>query len=111
MENLRGIFLNKAKKFHDDKWNYSKVVYVNGNTPIIIICPIHGDFQQKPKYHLHSKYPCPKCVHPSCIPNPNKQHPKKRTKQFPDEIIKTGKGIFGFLQHNRTSKTNRKIHG
>lgn len=45
-------FINEAKQIHGDKYDYSKVNYVNYRTPITIICPIHGDFQQPPAYHL-----------------------------------------------------------
>lgn len=45
-------FVNDAKKVHGDKYDYSKVEYVNGLTEVCIICPIHGEFWQKPKVHL-----------------------------------------------------------
>jgi len=44
-------FINKSKLIHDDKYNYSKVIYKNTNTPVTIICPIHGEFEQIPKSH------------------------------------------------------------
>ena len=45
-------FIKKAEEVHGDKYDYSKVEYVNCNTPICIICPIHGEFWQKPHNHL-----------------------------------------------------------
>lgn len=45
-------FITKARKIHGDKYDYSKVVYANNHTPITIVCPIHGDFQQTPTAHL-----------------------------------------------------------
>ncbi len=92
MENLKNDFLSKAKIVHGDKWDYSKTSYVNRDTPITIICSIHGEFKQKPSNHLHSKYPCPKCVHPKCLSNPNSKRSflktrPKRIKIQPDEII------------------------
>jgi len=53
-------FINKSKLIHDDKYNYSKVIYKNTNTPVTIICPIHGEFEQIPKSHLKG-YECFKC--------------------------------------------------
>ena len=53
-------FIIKARKIHEDKYDYSKADYVNGNTKVIIICPIDGKFSQKPKNHLMGKG-CPKC--------------------------------------------------
>ena len=40
---------------HGDFYDYSKTNYTNNNTSVIITCPIHGDFEQKPKYHLQGK--------------------------------------------------------
>lgn len=40
------LFINKASNKFNNKFNYSKVNYVNYKTPVAIICPIHGEFQQ-----------------------------------------------------------------
>ena len=45
-------FILKAKKVHGDKYDYSKVEYVNALTPVCIICSEHGEFWQKPSTHL-----------------------------------------------------------
>lgn len=45
-------FLIKAKKKHGDKYDYSKTLYKKGNEKVIIICPDHGEFLQKPSKHL-----------------------------------------------------------
>lgn len=55
------VFIKRAKKVHGDKYNYSKVNYVNANEKVCIICPIHGEFWQKPYDHLIKKG-CPKCA-------------------------------------------------
>lgn len=55
------MFVDKAKKIHGDKYDYSKVVYTNNNTPVIIICPEHGEFLQLPTGHLSQKQGCPVC--------------------------------------------------
>lgn len=54
-------FIEKAKKVHGDKYDYSKVEYIDSKTPVCIICPIHGEFWQKPNSHL-SKHGCQKCA-------------------------------------------------
>ena len=46
-------FIEKAKEIHGDKYDYSKVEYVNCNTKVCIICPIHGEFWQSPHDHLN----------------------------------------------------------
>ena len=40
------IFIEKAKKVHGDKYDYSKVQYVNAYTKVCIICTEHGEFWQ-----------------------------------------------------------------
>ena len=45
-------FIEKAKEIHGDKYDYSKVEYVNNITKVCIICPEHGEFWQKPSHHL-----------------------------------------------------------
>ena len=54
-------FVQKAKQIHDDKYDYSKVKYVNNATKICIVCPIHGEFWQTPSSHLNGKSGCPFC--------------------------------------------------
>ena len=53
-------FIRRARQVHGDKYDYSKVNYINSNTPVTIICPIHGEFEQLPSVHL-SNHGCPKC--------------------------------------------------
>ena len=53
-------FINKAKSIHGDKYDYSKVNYINNNTKICIICPIHGEFWKQPNHHLNG-YGCNEC--------------------------------------------------
>lgn len=53
-------FIEKAKEVHGDKYDYSKVVYIDSTTKICIICPIHGEFFQRPAEHLRGKG-CTKC--------------------------------------------------
>ena len=48
-------FIAKARAIHGDKYDYSKVVYVNERATIIIGCPIHGWFNQKAGEHMHGK--------------------------------------------------------
>ena len=54
-------FINQAIVIHGDKYDYSKVDYVNNKTKIIIICPEHGVFEQSPNCHL-SGNGCPGCA-------------------------------------------------
>lgn len=57
----KGDFVIKANKIHNNKYNYSKVKYINASTKVIIICPIHGEFKQSPNTHISKKSGCVKC--------------------------------------------------
>lgn len=55
------LFLQKAFEIHKDKYDYSKVEYINAESKVCIICPIHGEFWQIPRNHLKGQG-CPKCA-------------------------------------------------
>lgn len=55
------VFIERARKVHRDKFSYDKVIYVYSKEKVIITCPIHGDFEQRPNDHLNG-YGCPKCA-------------------------------------------------
>lgn len=54
-------FICKAKIIHNNKYNYSKVFYVNALTKVEIECPKHGAFFQQPGAHLYGTG-CPSCL-------------------------------------------------
>ena len=53
-------FIKKAREVHGDKYDYSKVKYINNYTKVCIICPEHGEFWQNANSHLRG-CGCPKC--------------------------------------------------
>ena len=64
------FFIEKAKKIHGDKYDYSKSNYIKGNQKVEIICHNldingneHGSFFMTPDNHCHTTRPqgCPKC--------------------------------------------------
>lgn len=59
-EQFKIIFCEKAKEIHGNKYDYSKVDYINSQTKVCIICPEHGEFWQRPNVHLN-KHGCPFC--------------------------------------------------
>ena len=54
-------FIDKAKKIHGDKYDYSKVNYVKNDVKITLICPKHGEFGITPNAHLNGQG-CKKCA-------------------------------------------------
>lgn len=53
-------FIEKANLVHSNFYDYSKVNYIDIVSKILIICPIHGEFTQKPSNHLFGQG-CPEC--------------------------------------------------
>ena len=77
IENKEKEFIEQAKRIHDNKYDYSKVKFKNMDTPVTIICPIHGEFQQSPYNHLLG-HGCRKCCGTA----------KKTTEEFIEEAKK-----------------------
>ena len=48
-------FISKADNIHQNIYDYSKSVYENAVTKLIVICKIHGDFSISPNNHLRGK--------------------------------------------------------
>jgi hypothetical protein len=59
-------FKEQANLIHNNKYDYSKVKYVNNHTPVEIVCPEHGTFFQSPSSHLKGRR-CPDCARISGI--------------------------------------------
>lgn len=55
------LFVTQAIKKFGQKFDYSKVEYVNQYTDVTITCPVHGDFDVKPKDFLKSPHGCKSC--------------------------------------------------
>ena len=53
-------FIEESKKLFGDYYDYSLVDYVNNNTKVKIICPVHGVFEQIPRSHTSGRG-CSKC--------------------------------------------------
>jgi hypothetical protein len=54
-------FVSRSILIHGDKYNYSEVDYTGSKNNVMIICKIHGEFQQCPTNHLNGSG-CPECA-------------------------------------------------
>jgi hypothetical protein len=54
-------FIENAHKVHGEKYDLSKVVYVNSHTKVEIVCPKHGSFWTTPTSFVSRKSGCPIC--------------------------------------------------
>lgn len=103
-------FIEKAKLIHQDKYDYSKVEYVNSHINVLINCPDHGDFTQTPTTHL-SGSGCP--IH-------GKELSKQKRKMPLEEFIRKSniihQGIYDYsetkyINGNTNVQINCDIHG
>jgi hypothetical protein len=78
-------FVEKSRKIYGDKYDYSKVEYKNVNTKVCIICPIHGEFEQRPD-HFFNGHGCPKC---------GNQSAGDKLRKSRDEFIQKAKEVHG----------------
>ena len=79
-------FIERARKVHGDKYDYSKITYINTATKITIICPIHQEFEQTPNKHLQGG--CKKC---------GDEARGKAHRSSTEEFIKKAKAVHGDL--------------
>jgi hypothetical protein len=55
------LWICQVKEFHNNKYDYSLVDYKTQHIKVIILCPEHGEFSQRPCDHKTQG--CPKCSH------------------------------------------------
>ena len=55
-------FIKRCSEKHNNKYDYSKVKYVNSESKICIICPEHGEFWQSAYCHMYGQG-CPRCIY------------------------------------------------
>jgi len=71
-------FIKKSEEIHGiGTYDYSKTNYINADTKVIIICKIHGEFEQRPSNHLNGSG-CIRC---------NIENQRKSLDQFIKESI------------------------
>ena len=109
LKNNKANFIQKSNKMHNNMFDYSKVDYVNNNTKVTIICPIHGEFQQSPQHHLVANG-CSKCR------EDKKRNSIYKFEKFKEEATKTHNGkydynIEGFTTLSNSITLSCKEHG
>ena len=89
-------FIVKAKEVHGDKYDYSRVNYINSHEKIEIICKEHGSFWQKPNNHLQGQN-CYKCS--------NNGQPSKKEQELYNFIEK----LITVEQSNKTILNGKEL--
>lgn len=97
----KNAFIEKAMKKHGDRYDYSKVNYINNRTKVCIICPEHGEFQQTPDKHLRGQG-CPKCC---------RKNKKYTTDEFIEQAIKIHGNLYDYSEtvYGKNKKEKVKI--
>ena len=103
-------FINKAIVTHCDKYDYSKVEYINSKTHVIIICKIHGSFKQQPTSHLQGNG----CLQCGFIKTTLSR--KLTTTNFIENSISIHGNVYDYSKVEYTKRRNKitiicKIHG
>ena len=84
--------IERAKKVHGEKYDYSKMNYVNKRTKVTIICPEHGEFEINPYNHIVQKQGCPICGKEKARKREgNFKNARKTKEQFESDLLR----IFG----------------
>lgn len=95
----RETYLQKAFERWGDKYDYSRVVYTNMRTKIIIGCKEHGFLEQSPEQHL--KGGCGKCGKSS----------KMTAEKFMKDVIEKWGGQYDYSITNFTSTSTKVKYG
>ena len=90
-------FIERSKKRHGDKYNYSKTEYINNHTKVTIICYEHGEFLQVPHIHMAGG-DCNKCA--------DKIRHQKTRQPFSWFLEKANKKHNNKYQYDESSYTN-----
>lgn len=80
-------FINRSKKMHRTLYDYSKVMYVNCKSKVIVKCKHHGEFEISPVAHWKGSG-CSKCPKSKYV---IKTKTKTKTKKLNDININTKK--------------------
>lgn len=101
--NKTHIFIEKANKIHENKYDYSKVNYINSRIKVAIICKNHNEpveFNQIPTNHIKG-HGCPFC---------KKEKLKQIFNKSTDEFIAEVKNKYNFVYDSSKVKyINNKI--
>jgi len=99
-------FVEKSKKVHKNKYDYSKSNYTGYKNYVIIKCPIHGFFKQRAGIHLKGSG-CEKC---------RRDKYRLSTKEFIKRSIKLHNNIYDYSKTKYIANNKKviiicKIHG
>lgn len=83
-------FISESKELSGDKYGYNKVVYQGLNTPVTLVCDIHGDFEIMPASHIIG------CGCVDCGIIKRAASNKKTTSEYVEDAFKTHGDLYGY---------------
>ena len=103
-------FIDRCNKVHNNKYDYSKTVYTNKRNKVIIICPIHGEFEQIAANHMRGQG-CPECgkeISQKCIGE--FKNSRKDIETFKEDIKRVFGGKYEVIGNYINNKTKIEIY-
>ena len=99
-------YIKMCKDRFNNMFDYSKVIYYNLTSDIIITCSVHGQFTMNASNHLRSKKSCAKCGRANTI----------RTKMTFEDFRKKATTQYDYIEQSWISYKEKvtvicKIHG
>lgn len=103
-------FIERSKKIHNGRYDYSMVEYKNSSTKVNIICPEHGFFDQIPNNHLKGAI-CKRCsdIKKGIKLRVPKEHFFKTAKEVHGETYDYSK--VEYIDNNTKVEIICKVHG
>lgn len=99
------MFVSRSKHIHKNVYDYSHVTYKSATQKVTIVCPKHGNFQQRPDAHLRGQG-CPVC-------GAAQRHISKRktTAMFIKQANSIHKNMYGYTLSQYTTINTKLIIG
>jgi len=95
-------FIVEANSIHNNKYSYTE--YIDANTKIKIVCPIHGVFEQTPNKHLKGQG-CPKCAEIK-----REEHRKHiDSKKFIEDAVKVHGNLYDYSLVKDCNNNHTKV--
>ena len=88
---------------HNNKYDYSKVIWNGVDEKINVICPYHGEFLMRPAYHKKGRG-CQICSKESKV-----QYNKLDSEQFIENSIKTWDDLYDYSKVNYIDALNKAL--
>lgn len=96
-------FIEQSRTVHGDRYDYSKVVYVNNKTKVEVICKMHGPFSQLAQHHMRGRG-CTQCGNEY-----NSERQRSNTEEFTQKAIEIHGNKYDYLLVDYTTSAEKVI--